>query len=537
MMDSAKKFDVVVIGAGVTGLYAIQKLRETKLSFRCIERYEDLGGTWYKNRYPGCTLDSETLSYQFSFSEELLEEWDWQSRFSKQPQLLEYINHAAAKFDWRQDVDFGVHIKSAIWNEQNANWTLTDESGDLEYIAKYIIFATGPLSEPLYPDYPGRDDFQGLQTHSIHWDERFDDLDGKRVAVIGTGATAIQIITEVAKRDCNLSVFQFRPDWATPLGNGLLTDEEKAEFKGEAATRSFDRLKKTFGSFVHEFIEEGSLLDLTREEQQAHLNDRYYSPGFAMWLGSYQSTIMDPEANRIVTNFVADKIRSRVNDPEIAEKLIPKDHGFGLKRVPMESGYYESYNRPNVALVDLLETPIERFTAKGIKTTEKDYEFDVIVYATGFNAFVGPYENIDIIGKSGVSLKEYWADGVKSYLGMTPSGFPNTFMPLGPLNGGTLCNFPRCIERNVDWVINCIQSLEERGVREIEPKPSNEAEWVDVVAEIADQLLLSTVGSWFNGQNTAHRPKQFLAYFGGNPNYYNILDAEAANGYPGFALS
>lgn len=536
-MTVKKEYDVLVVGTGLNGLYTIQKLRETDLTFRAVDRNGDLGGTWYKNRYPGCTLDSETLSYQFSFSKELLENWEWESRFSRQPKLLAYINHAADMFHWRRDIDFNVEIKNAIWDEDRDVWHVSDEDGSRQYEVRYIIFATGPLSEPLYPDYPGRDDFAGLQTHSLHWDERFDDVDQKRVAVIGTGATAIQIITELAKADCDLTVFQRHPDWTTPLGNGPLSEEEKAAYKGTAADASFKHLNNTFGSFVHEFIEEGSLLDLSEEEQREHLEQRYYAPGFAMWLGSYASSIMDPTANKVVTNFVADKIRSRVNDPEIAEKLIPKNHGFGLKRVPMESGYYESYNRPNVHLVDLLETPIERFTENGIMTSDGEHEFDMIIYATGFNAFVGPFETINIVGKGGVSLKEYWSDGVKSYLGMTPSGFPNTFMPLGPLNGGTLCNFPRCIETNTDWVIKCIETVREKGFTQIDPRPEQEAEWVNTVAEIADQLLFSTVDSWFNGQNTSHRPKQFLAFFGGNPNYHLRLKHETEMCYPGYIMS
>lgn len=535
-MAIKKKYDVLVIGAGLNGLYAIQKLRDTNLSFRCVDRNADLGGTWWKNRYPGCTLDSETLSYQFSFSEDLVEKWNWEQRFSKQPKLLEYINYAAGEFEWRKDIDFEVEIKNSVWDEERSVWTLTNEESTVEYEARYIIFATGPLSQPLYPDYTGRDDFEGLQTHSIHWDERFDDVSGKRVAVIGTGATAIQIITELAKRDCELSVFQRHPDWSTPLGNGPLTDEEKAAYKGDAAKESFKHLNSTFGSFVHEFIPEGSILDLSVDERNAHLEQRYWAPGFSLWLGSYASSIMEPEANKVVTEFVANKIRSRVDDPVIAEKLIPKNHGFGLKRVPMESGYYESYNRPNVTLVDLLKTPINRFTAKGIETTAKEHEFDMIIYGTGFNAFVGPFENINIVGKDGVTLKEYWADGVKSYLGMTPSGFPNTFMPLGPLNGGTLCNFPRCIETNTDWVIKCIQAVESNGCTEINPRAEEESAWVDTVAEIANQLLFSTVDSWFNGQNTEHRPKQFLAYFGGNPNYHIRLEDETNNNYPGYEM-
>ncbi|BFM18057.1 NAD(P)/FAD-dependent oxidoreductase [Maricurvus nonylphenolicus] len=536
-MTTQKKYDVLVIGAGLNGLYAIQKLKDTNLSYRCVERNADLGGTWYKNRYPGCTLDSETLTYQFSFSNELVDEYSWERRFSIQPELLEYINHAAEKFDWRDHIDFDVHIKNSIWDEEESCWTLSDENGENEYKARYVIFATGPLSEPLYPDYPGRDDFEGLQGHSINWDERFDDLTGKRVAVIGTGATAIQIITEVAKKDCQLSVFQRNPDWATPLGNGQLTDEEKARYKGEAAQENFTKLHNSFAGFEHNFIMEGSFLELSPEEQKAHLEEKYYAPGFSLWLGSYADVIMDPETNKVVSEFIADKVRSRVDDPVIAEKLIPKNHGFGLKRVPQESGYYESYNRPNVELVDLLETPITRFTPKGIETTEKEHEFDVIVYGTGFNAFVGPFESINIVGKGGVSLKEYWEDGVKSYLGMSPHGFPNTFMPLGPLNGGTLCNFPRCIETNTDWVIKCILAAEEKGCTQINARKESEAEWVNTVAEVASTLLMSTVDSWFNGQNTDHRPNQFLAYFGGSPNYQLRLEDEVETDYSGFEMT
>lgn len=534
-MTATGKYDVVIVGAGLSGLYALQQLRETDLSVRVVERYDDLGGTWYKNNYPGCLLDSETLSYQYSFSKELVEEWDWSARFARQPEVLRYVNFAADKFDWRKDIDFGVEIKNCVWNEAQKSWTLTNENGDIEYQARYILFAAGPLSEPIYPEYPGRDDFQGMATHSLHWNKDFDDLSGKKVAVIGTGATAIQIITEVGKQDCELTVFQRNPDWSMPLGNAPLTDEERAEFR-EHADEHFKQIDQTFAGFFHDFTA-GALTELTPEEQQAFLEKKYYESGFGLWLGNYADTLVDPVANKIVSDFVANKIRSRVNDPAIAEKLIPKTHGFGAKRVPMESGYYETYNRPNVKLVDLLETPIERYTPKGIKTTEKDYEFDVIIFATGFNALVGPFKKMNIVGEGGMTLKEYWSDGVKSYHGMNPHGFPNAFMPLGPLNGGTFCNFPRCIEKNMDWVIQFIKYAEEHGIHKITARKEKEAEWVDTVAEAAAPLLASTIPSWFNEGNAVGAASQFLLYAGGVPEYRERLKQEAESGYASYEMS
>lgn len=534
-MATAKYYDVTIVGAGLSGLYAIQKLRETNLTFRCLERYDDLGGTWYKNNYPGCLLDSETLSYQFSFSKELVNEFDWSSRFARQPEVLSYVNYAAEKFDWRKDIDFGIEIKNCVWDEQSKLWTLSNEKGDVSYQSRFVLFAAGPLSEPIYPEYPGREDFKGMATHSLHWSKEFDDLSGKRVAVIGTGATAIQIITEVSKQDCDLTVFQRNPDWSMPLGNAPLTDAERTDFR-EHADEEFDKLDHSFAGFFHAF-QEGSILDLTPEQQQEFLEKKYNESGFGLWLGNYPDLLFDPAANKVVSDFVANKIRSRVKDQAIAEKLIPKTHGFGGKRVPMESGYYESYNRPNVHLVDLLETPIERYTETGIKTSEKDYEFDVIIYATGFNALIGSFKKLNIVGENGLTLNDYWKDGVKSFHGMNPHGFPNAFMPLGPLNGGTFCNFPRCIENNMNWVVKFLDYANKKGIQKITARQDKEAEWVATVAEAAAPLLASTVPSWFNQGNAEGEASQFLLYAGGLPDYKDRLNYETENGYPGYEMS
>ncbi len=395
---AASHFDAIVIGAGISGLYQLIRLHELGMTVRVFEAGTDVGGTWYWNRYPGARFDSESYSYQFSFSKELLAEWDWQEHFAPQPETLRYLQHVADRFDLRRDIQFSSRVKSAYWDEAALNWAVTLETGE-RFTSRFLITAVGPLSAPTMPNIPGVDSFKGQAFHTYKWPHEPVDFDGKRVAVIGTGATGVQTIQEVAKTAGQLTVFQRTPNWCTPLHNRKITPEEMQRIRADYPAM-FQRCKETFSCFLHTADLRGTF-EVSAEERQAFWEELYASPGFGIWVGNFKDILTDRAANKAISDFVANKIRQRVKDPVTAEKLIPKNHGFGTRRVPMETHYYEVYNQPNVELVDLHETPIERVTETGIKTAAKDYEFDIIVYATGFDAITGSFDRIDIRGTDG----------------------------------------------------------------------------------------------------------------------------------------
>lgn len=531
----ARDYDAIIIGAGMAGMYQLYRLRQLGLSVRAFETGGDVGGTWYWNRYPGARFDSESYSYAYSFSQELLEEWDWTEHFSPQPETLRYLNHVADKFDLRKDIRFDTRIASAIYDEAENRWEVESEDGTRAR-AQFLITAIGPLSAYTMPDIEGIERFKGQSCHTARWPHEPVDFTGKRVAVIGTGATGVQIIQEVAKTAAHLTVFQRSPNFCAPLRNSPIAPELQSELKA-TYPEVFQRCHDSHGGFMH-MSDPRSALEVSDEEREAFYEKLYGEPGFGIWLGNFSDSMVDERANALITDFMKRKIRERVHDPEIAEKLVPKNHGFGTKRVPMETNYYEVYNQENVLLVDLLETPIERITPEGIQTTDAQYAFDIIVYATGFDAVTGAFDRIDIRGEAGEKLKDHWADGPRTYLGIQVVGFPNLLTLVGPHNAATFCNIPRCIEQNVEWVTELVRNMRANGHERVSPRQESEDEWTKHVYETAEVSLLTKVDSWFMGvnHNLPDRKPVFMAYLGGSPAYRAKCDGETASGYEGFVL-
>ncbi|MFZ5932036.1 MAG: flavin-containing monooxygenase [Pseudomonadota bacterium] len=537
---TVQQYDAIIIGAGVTGLYQLYRLRELGLSVRVIEAAGGVGGTWFWNRYPGCRFDSESESYAYSFSKELLQEWDWTEHYSPQPETLRYLNHVADKFDLRKDIQFNTRVRAASFDAAANCWEVEAESGECAR-ARYLITALGPLSAPMMPNIPGMEDFRGTAFHTFNWPadpKGWGGADigyaGKRVGIIGTGATGVQVIQEVAKTAGSLTVFQRRPNWCTPLGNSPISAQEQAKIKA-SYPEVFAKCKTSFASMVHD-SDPRSALEVSAEEREALFEKLYPGPGFSLWLGAFGDILTNQKANDLISDFVAKKIRQRVRDPKIAEKLIPRDHGFGTRRVPLETNYYEVYNQPNVTLVDIKETPIERITPSGVKTSDQEYELDILIYATGFDAVTGAITRIDITGEGGVKLKDKWANGPRSYLGLQSAGFPNLFTLVGPQGNSALCNVPRCAELNVEWVTDFIRHMRNNQQTCSQPSKAAEDAWVAQVAEVADATLLARTDSWYTGSNVPGKKRTFLIWAGGNPAYREILADVAAKGYAGFEL-
>ncbi len=526
---SVEQFDAIIIGAGVTGLYQLHRLRQCGLSVRLYEDGNGVGGTWYWNRYPGCRFDSESETYGYSFSKELLQEWDWKEHFSGQPENERYLNYVADKFDLRSDIQLNSRVTSAIYDEKEHRWEIQINNGQ-RVRAQFLIAAVGILSAHYTPPFEGVDTFKGASYHTGRWPKEPVNLAGKRVAVIGTGPTAVQLITEIAKEVGHLTVFQRTPNYCAPLRNGPVSPETQRRFK-ETYPEIHKRIRETPAGFMHDF-DQRSALEVPREERLALYEHLWAQPGFSKWLANFRDIMTDREANEDFAEFVRNKIRERVTDPVIAEKLVPKDHPFGSKRIPLESGYYEQFNRPNVSLIDVRETPIERITPTGIKTSDKDYDFDVIIYATGFDAVSGSLTRIDIRGEGGQTFKNKWADGPRSYLGLQTSGFPNFFMAIN----SAFCNYPVCAEMIVDWISDCICYMREKGFARIAATREAENAWVEHASELASHTLLSDAKSWFMGSNIPGKKRALLLYANSAPAYRAKCAEVAARGYEGFVL-
>ena len=530
------EYDALIIGAGISGMYMLHRLRGLGMTARVFEAGTDVGGTWYWNRYPGARFDSESWSYGYSFSKELLEEWEWSEHFAAQPETLRYLNYVADKFDFRRDIEFQSRVKAARYDETANRWEIELESGKRAR-APYLITGVGPLSAPVMPNIPGKESFKGEAYHTGLWPHRPVDFEGRRVAIIGTGATGVQVIQEVAKTCARLTVFQRTPNWCAPLNNSRIDDETQARLKRELP----DILKhclETYAGFIHD-ADRRNTFDVTPEVREAFYEKRYGEPGFGIWMGNFRDSMIDEKANAELSRFIAKKIRERVKDPAVAEKLIPKDHGFGTRRVPLETNYYEVYNQDNVELVDIRETPIECITERGVRTSAKDYDCDLLVYATGFDAVTGALDRIEIRGVGGRLLKAHWADGPQTYLGLTAEGFPNLFTIGGPHNAATFCNIPRCLEVNVDWVADLLAHMREHGYARVVPTRESVEEWTTHVLEGSKRMLLTKVRSWFMGMNTNLAGKQqphFLLYANGLQTYRKRLAECAENGYAGFVL-
>jgi cation diffusion facilitator CzcD-associated flavoprotein CzcO len=532
-------YETIVIGAGVCGIYQLYRLVELGVSVTVLEAGEDVGGTWYWNRYPGARFDSESISYGYSFSPDLLQEWHWKERFSGQPENLRYLQYVTDKFDLRRHMQFGCTVEAAHWDDDATQWHLRLSDGR-ELTGRFLITAIGLLSAPTMPRYEGLDEFEGLSFHTYNWPTDPIELAGKRVAVIGTGATGVQVIGEIADKVGDLTVFQRRPNWCAPLHNAEITAAEMDDIKARY-DEIFELCGRTPGGFIHE-PDRRPFFDVPREERVAKWEKLYGEPGFGIWLANFRDIFIDEEANSEFSEFIADKIRSRVHDPVVAEKLVPKDHGFGIQRVPLETGYYEAYNRDNVQLVDLQETPIERITRRGIRTSEQEYEFDIIVYATGFDAVTGAYDRIDIRGVDGQSLREKWAAEPDTFLGITVSGFPNMFMPTGPQSGSASTNFPRGIELGVDWVTELLQFVWKHDHSRVEATAEAEAEWSSYVAMLYEIMLLRNAQGWFTGYNSnvdGHEKgtRRHVVFNAGTPKYRQKISEVAEAGYRGLTFA
>jgi cation diffusion facilitator CzcD-associated flavoprotein CzcO len=532
---SAAAFDAVIIGAGVSGLYQLYKLRELGLRVRVFETGTGVGGTWYWNRYPGARFDSESYTYGYSFSQELLEEWYWAERFSSQPETERYLNYVADKFDLRRDIQFNSRVSAAYYREGMRSWDVILEDGRC-YHTRFLITAIGVLSAPTMPRIPGVETFLGQSCHTHYWPKEPVDFHGKRVAVIGTGATAVQTIQEVAKTVGHLTVFQRTPNWCAPLHNDRIGEEEMRQIRA-SYPEIFARCDETPGCFIHA-PDPRATHEVTPEEREAFFEKLYGEPGFGIWQGNFRDILVDRKANALISDFIARKIRERVKDQAVAEKLIPKNHGFGTRRVPLETRYYEVYNQPNVKLIDINETPIERVTPTGIKTVDAEYEFDLIIYATGFDAITGSFDRVDIGGVNGVRLKDKWKDGPETFLGILVEGFPNLLMVMGPHAG--LGNFPRAAEYSVEWVTGLVCYARNHGLSRIEATPAGVAHWTEHVKSLGEGLLMNEIDSWMTGVNRNVEGKQtrkIMRYSGGHPAFREHCDAVAADGYRQLALA
>ena len=533
--DTTVDVDAVVIGAGVSGLYQLYKLRQLGLKVRGFETGSGVGGTWYWNRYPGARFDSESYTYGYSFSQELLDEWDWAERFASQPETERYLNHVADKFDLRRDIQFKSRVTAAHYREKTRSWDVILEDGR-RYRTRLLITAIGVLSAPTMPHIAGVDTFLGQSCHTHYWPKEPVTFAGKRVAVIGTGASAVQTIPEVAKTAGHLTVFQRTPNWCAPLHNGKIGEEEMCGIRARYP-EIFARCNDTPGCFIHA-PDPRATHEVTQQEREAYWERLYGKPGFGIWQGNFRDILVDRRANALISDFIARKIRERVRDPAVAEKLIPKHHGFGTRRVPLETRYYEVYNQPNVELVDINETPIERITPTGIKTSDAEYEFDLIIYATGFDAITGSFDRIDIRGIEGRRLKDEWRDGPQTFLGILVEGFPNMLMVMGPHAG--LGNFPRAAEYSVEWVTGLVRFARDRGLTRIEATPAGVAQWTDHVRGLGEGLLMNEIDSWMTGVNHNVEGKQtrkIMRYTGGHPTFRAHCDAVAADGYRELTLA
>ena len=539
MQQTNQRFDVIVIGAGVAGIYQIKRLTDLGLNSILLEGDADLGGTWYRNRYPGCRFDSESYTYGYSFSRELLDEWHWRERFSPQPENLRYLNYVADKFALRKFMQFNTFIHSMHWEEGEREWHLVTDDGR-SFRARFVTTAMGPLSAPTLPHFQGMDAFQGLSFHTYHWPQDPPALEDKRVGIIGTGATAIQVIGEIADKVGDLTVFQRRPNWSSPLNNSPISVQEMAEIR-KRYDEIFANCAQSPGGFEHVPDRRG-FHNLTHEERVAFWDELYETPGFAILAGNFVEIFTDEAANREMSEYMASRIRQRVDDPTVAEKLIPRDHGFGMQRLPLETNYFEAYNRPNVHLVDISASPINKVTATGIQTADEHYDLDIIVYATGFDAITGAYDRLDIRGVDGSTLADRWHDGPQTYLGLMTHGFPNLVMVAGPQSASGSTNFPRAIETCVDWATRLIQHAMDEGHTRIEATEPAQQAWVSEVARSYENLLLSRGKGWFVGYNSnveghdaSHN--RYPAYQGGGPKYTATIRQVESDGYRGIELS
>jgi cation diffusion facilitator CzcD-associated flavoprotein CzcO len=524
--------DAVVVGAGFAGLYALHRLRGLGLSARVLEAGTGVGGTWFWNRYPGARCDIESLEYSYQFSEELQQEWDWTERYATQPEILRYIEHVADRFDLRRDIQLETRVLSAIFEEAEQRWHIETDQGAVS--AAFCIMATGNLSSTHMPEIEGADQFRGEILHTGQWPQEGVDLSGKRVGVIGTGSSGVQSIPIIAREADHLTVFQRTASYSVPAHNGPMDPAFQRSIKERYSSFRAENRDTYLGFGSHYPSSEELASEKTSEELQARYEDRWRHGGL-YFMGAYQDLLLSREANETAAEFVRDKIREIVRDPALTAKLVP-DQVLGCKRLCVDSGYYETFNRPNVSLVDVSEAPIERLTEHGLITGGEEYALDTIVFATGFDAMTGALHKIDIRGRNGLALTEKWAEGPKTYLGLGSAGFPNFFVVAGPGSPSVLTNMIPSIEQHVDWIADCIEFLRAKSLRTIEATPEAEEEWVEHSNLVASFTLFPTCNSWYLGANVPGKPRVFMPYLGFSAYVARCSDV-AAKGYEGFALS
>ncbi len=536
MADPASRndVDVVIVGAGFSGLYMLHRVRQLGLTARVFEAGDGVGGTWFWNRYPGARVDIESLEYEYSFSPELAEEWSWSERYATQPELLRYLNFVADRFDLRRDIQLETRVTSAHFDERTARWAVATDRGET-VSARYCVMATGCLSVPKEPDFPGVDSFKGPTWHTGRWPKEGVDFTGQTVGVIGTGSSAIQSIPQIAAQAKHVYVFQRTPNFSVPAHNGPVPAEVLAEHKANRLAQREEA--KTLGFGIRMVRPQETLAaDVSEEERRAAYEERWAYGGFAL-LGAYADLIVDPKANETAAEFVRGKIRSIVKDPAVAETLSPKSFPIGTKRLCVDTDYYATFNRDNVTLVDVAKAPIQAITPTGVRTADADYAVDALVFAIGFDAMTGAISKIDIRGRGGVPLADKWAEGPKTYLGLAVAGFPNLFVVTGPGSPSVLCNMALAIEQHVDWIADCIGWMGERQLGAIEATAEAEDAWVAHVNEVADMTLYPQANSWYIGANIPGKPRVFMPYIGGFGVYRDKCDEVAAKGYEGFALT
>jgi cyclohexanone monooxygenase len=531
--NTARAFDVVIVGAGFAGLYMLHRLRGLGLSVRVIEGASGVGGTWYWNRYPGARCDVESMQYSYSFSPEIEQEWTWSELFAAQPEILRYANFVADRLDLKRDIQFDTLVTSAQFDDAAHCWDIATDRGE-RFAARFCIMATGCLSNARVPDFKGLESFQGRTYHTGHWPHEDVDLSGQRVGVIGTGSSAIQAIPVIAEQAAELIVFQRTPNYSIPSRNGPMTPEYEQSWKSVYQQKREQARYMRSGVLYH--IDERSAVEVEEEERRRHYEDRWRVGGTA-FMGSFTDLAVNKASNDTAAAFVREKIRAIVNDPATAELLAPKDYPIGTKRICVDTEYFATYNRPNVRLVDVRSQPIDEITPAGLRVADTEYALDSIVFATGFDAMTGALAKIDIRGVGGVALRDEWAAGPRTYLGLMSAGFPNLFLITGPGSPSVLSNMIVSIEQHVDWVSDCIAHLQSRQLSRIEPTRAAQDAWVDHVNEVAHGTLYPQANSWYMGANVPGKPRVFMPYIGGVGVYRQTCADIAAKGYEGFRLS
>ena len=534
MTGSRGDVDAVVVGAGFAGLYAHHRLRQLDLTVQGYEAAADVGGTWWWNRYPGARCDVESMDYCYSFSPELEQEWTWSERYATQPEILRYVEHVAARFDLRRDIRFETRVTAATWDEATQRWHVVTDRGD-RVSAQFCIMAVGCLSTAKRPEVDGIDSFRGRTFHTGRWPHEGVDFTGLRVGLIGTGSSGIQSIPLIAEQAAHLTVFQRTPNFTMPAKNAPL-DRESVEAR-KAHYREHRQAMRESRAGVVVPVPEESALSVDAEARQARFETAWETGTLYGMVSAYNDLLVDRAANETAADFVRARIRDLVDDPEVAERLSPRNHPFGTKRPCLDTDYYATYNRDNVTLVDVGSTPIVAITPTGARTATDEYALDAIVFATGFDAMTGPLLGPDITGTGGVALRDKWTAGPRTYLGIATAGFPNLFTITGPGSPSVLVNMLVAIEQHVDWVADCIAYLRDRHVASIDATVDAENTWVDHVNEVANRTLFPAANSWYMGANVPGKPRVFMPYIGGLPRYSELCDDVAADDYRGFTLT